>query len=119
MAKPQKNKKSEKSGTEKAANTKRAQIPMRKDYTADFEKAWAKYNKAGQVKMADVKVVMNLIGDNDGPLPAQYKDHELSGNYAGYRECHVHGDHLLVYKLTADGKTVIFTDMGTHSELFK
>lgn len=69
--------------------------------------------------MADVKIVMNLIGDNDAPLPAQYKDHELSGKYAGFRECHVHGGHLLVYKLTADGKTVIFTDMGTHAELFK
>lgn len=40
------------------------------------------------------------------------------GQWAGYRECHIHGDFLLVYELADGGDTVIFSAIGTHSELF-
>jgi mRNA interferase YafQ len=50
------------------------------------------------------------------PLPAKYREHNLSGDYNGYTECHVEGDWLLIYKLP-EGK-VVFTRTGTHSDLF-
>jgi mRNA interferase YafQ len=50
------------------------------------------------------------------PLPAKYREHNLSGDYEGYTECHVEGDLLLIYRLP-EGK-VIFSRTGTHSDLF-
>lgn len=40
-------------------------------------------------------------------LNEKYHDHELSGNYAGYRECHILPDWLLVYKLVGDTLTLV------------
>lgn len=36
------------------------------------------------------------------PLPQKNKDHSLTGNYAGYRECHILPDWLLIYQQTQD-----------------
>lgn len=62
-----------------------------------------------------------LIVANDSPLPAEWKDHELSGDWDGFRECHVGGDFLLIYKLDKGSKvdSVVFTRAGSHSELFR
>lgn len=54
---------------------------------------------------------------NDGPLPAEWLDHPLKGKLAGYRECHVGGDFLLMYKPTET--EVVFVRAGTHAELFE
>jgi len=61
-----------------------------------------------------------LLIANEGPLGAEWKDHELKGNWSGYRECHIGGDFLLIYKLDK-GKsgTVVFVRTGTHAELFE
>ena len=72
--------------------------------------------------MSDIKTVMGLLVDNDGPLPQQYRDHDLKGReWQGCRECHVHGDLLLVYRLegASDDASVTFVAIGTHAELFK
>lgn len=41
--------------------------------------------------------VLNILS-NEQQLPAKYKDHALSGNYGGQRECHITPDRLLIYK---------------------
>jgi mRNA interferase YafQ len=63
---------------------------------------------------------MLLLIANDGPLPAEWLDHSLSGDWDGYRECHIGGDFLLIYKLDDTGKQglVVFIRSGTHAELF-
>ena len=66
--------------------------------------------------MQRLKDVMMLLIANTGPLPAEWKDHELEGAWADHRECHAKGDLLLIYRLQAD--SVIFVRAGTHSELF-
>ena len=70
--------------------------------------------------MNALKAVMLLLIENDGPLPAEWLDHALTGDWAGHRECHVGGDFLLIYKLAEVGKysEVVFVRSGTHSELF-
>jgi len=69
--------------------------------------------------MKDLKTLMGLLVANDDPLPERYRDHELSGKkWQGSRECHIHGDFLLVYEVKDDDETVIFVAIGTHSELF-
>lgn len=50
------------------------------------------------------------------PLPPKNKDHNLSGNYAGYRECHIEPDWLLIYKQTDNELRLNRT--GTHADLF-
>ena len=50
------------------------------------------------------------------PLPPQYRNHSLSGQYSGYQECHVTPDWLLVYQYR-DGELLLYRT-GTHSDLF-
>lgn len=52
-------------------------------------------------------------------LPPQYRDHDLSGNYKGTRECHVEPDWLLVYEIQDNVLVLMLYRLGTHSELFK
>lgn len=49
-------------------------------------------------------------------LPLKNKDHNLSGNYSRYRECHIEPDWLLIYKQTDDELRLDRT--GTHTDLF-
>ena len=52
------------------------------------------------------------------PLPASNRDHELTGNYAGHRECHIQPDWLLIYRIENDVLVLALTRTGTHSDLF-
>lgn len=53
----------------------------------------------------------------DAPLDPRYRDHDLSGNWAGYRECHVKPDLLLIYRKS--GTDILrLARLGSHSELF-
>lgn len=51
-------------------------------------------------------------------LPEKNKDHALSGNWAGHRECHIQPDWLLVYRIEDDVLVLTLTRTGTHSDLF-
>lgn len=51
------------------------------------------------------------------PLPLKNRDHNLSGNYSGFRECHIEPDWLLIYKQTNDELRLDRT--GTHADLFE
>ena len=52
-------------------------------------------------------------------LEAKYRDHALTENYAGFRECHVESDWLLVYKIKPDVLELYLFRTGTHSDLFR
>lgn len=51
-------------------------------------------------------------------LPEKYKDHNLTGNWKDFRECHITPDWLLIYKLENDILLLTLTRTGTHSDLF-
>lgn len=53
------------------------------------------------------------------PLEEKNKDHALSGNYLGYRECHIQPDWLLIYLIEDDILTLTLVETGTHADLFK
>lgn len=64
---------------------------------------------------------MLLLIANDSPLGPEWLDHSLKGDWAGYRECHIGGDFLLIYQLDdTAGKsgTIVFVRAGTHADLF-
>ena len=62
-------------------------------------------------------VVLKLL-QNGEELPAKYKDHALTGNYIGCRECHIEPDWLLVYKKDNNNLILFLIETGTHSDLF-
>lgn len=63
-------------------------------------------------------VIFNLA--QDIPLAADKHDHQLYGNYAGCRECHIHPDWLLVYSKENDELNVLnLIRTGSHSDLFR
>lgn len=51
-------------------------------------------------------------------LDEKYKDHQLTGNFALFRECHIKSDWLLIYMIENDILTLTLIDTGSHSDLF-
>jgi mRNA interferase YafQ len=54
--------------------------------------------------------------EREDPLPANYKDHPLGGNWKHHRDLHLEPDWLLIYKI--EGQAVIMVRTGTHSDIF-
>jgi mRNA interferase YafQ len=73
------------------------------------------FKKHGDIDAALIEVLYKLL--NDEVLQEKYRDHLLTGDWSGYRECHVKPDLLLIYKQPDDG-TLRLARLGSHSELF-
>lgn len=64
-------------------------------------------------------IVLKLAKDE--PLDSKNRDHQLTGNFSGFRECHIKPDWLLIYKKfeTKDEEKILRLEAtGTHSDLF-
>ena len=61
--------------------------------------------------------VVELLARQE-PLPDKNRDHSLTGNYIGYRECHIQPDWLLIYCVDGDELMLFLSRTGTHSDLF-
>jgi len=103
----------------KPAASKRAAIPRACDYTKSFLKDWERLSRSGRYDLNRLKEAMLLLIANEGSLGHEWSDHALKGEWANYRECHIGGDFLLIYRLD-EGKTdlVVFVRAGTHADLF-
>lgn len=104
------------SKTTSVPERRRAPLPRRSDYTKQFAKDWEELSHCGRQDMLRLEEAMLLLIANDGPLAAEWLDHELDGKWADHRECHAKGDLLLIYRLQLD--SVVFVRADTHSELF-
>lgn len=62
------------------------------------------------------EIILKLIRGEE--LPPKNRDHSLTGNYKGFRECHVSPDWLLIYSRDITIKIVTLVRTGTHSDLF-
>ena len=62
-------------------------------------------------------VVLKLL-QNGEELPSKYKDHALTGNYIGCRECHIEPDWLLVYEIINEELIILLLTTGSRSDLF-
>ncbi len=84
--------------------------------TSRFRKDLRKAVKRG----LDINVLENIVDmiATQKPLPAKNKDHELIGNFKGFRECHIQNDWLLVYKVYNNELVLSLERTGTHSDLF-
>jgi mRNA interferase YafQ len=83
--------------------------------TNRFEKDIKLARKRGK-DLNKIKKIMEMLLEGT-KLSSKYCDHQLTGNYASRRECHIEPDWLLVYKIVRD--EIIFERTGTHSDLFK
>ena len=67
--------------------------------------------------MAKLLAILNLL-QSETPIPAEYYPHMLTGNYAGFMECHIEGDFLLIW-FDHNTDQIDLIRLGSHSELFK
>lgn len=89
------------------------------DETSQFKRDKKRIKGSGRYDWDKMRaVVMELM--NDRPLALRLRDHELSGEYAGVRECHIEPDWLLIYDRVGSlkGGSLKLIRTGTHSELF-
>lgn len=86
-------------------------------FTTQFKKDLKLAKKQGK----DTDKLFEVVGKlADGEiLEERYKDHDLSGDYKGCRECHIEPDWLLVYEFVNDVLVLMLYRLGSHSELFK
>lgn len=86
-------------------------------WTSQFKKDYKTAEKRGLKLQLLHEVIAQLA--NGKTLPAQYRDHPLTGNWANFRECHIRPDWLLVYHLDGDVLVLTLTRTGSHSDIFK
>lgn len=86
-------------------------------YTNQFKKDLKLAKKQGKDTQKLFDVIEKLA--NGDPLGSNYRDHELSGNYIGCRECHIEPYWLLIYELFDEVLVLMLYRTGSHSELFK
>lgn len=87
---------------------------MRVVQPSSFRKDIKKQKKRGK-DVDKLKVVVDLLIAGED-LPARHVDHALSGNWSGWRDCHIEPDWILIYKITPDTLTLGRT--GSHADLF-
>ncbi len=64
-----------------------------------------------------IKRVIRTLAEGDA-LEARYRDHRLTGDYNGFRECHIQPDWLLVYQIDGERLLLFLARTGTHGDLF-
>lgn len=65
--------------------------------------------------MSKLRTLMVLLIE-DKPIPSEYKDHPLKGNWKHHRDSHIEPDWLLIYKI--DGNDLYFVRTGSHADIF-
>ena len=85
--------------------------------TARYKKHLKRIAKRNLDNVRKIRDTVRMI-QTGTPLPERYRDHELKGDRAGERECHVLPDLLLVYRIYGDVLILELVDTGTHSDLF-
>jgi mRNA interferase YafQ len=83
--------------------------------TTQFNRDYRLAKKRGQ-KMDLLQEIILLLADGK-TLPEKNRDHPLTGDWKGFRECHITPDWLLVYKQEEDILVLTLTRIGTHSDL--
>ncbi len=88
---------------------------MRIIYTNQFKKDYKRVQKQNRdIRKLEV-VIEKLVGQEK--LEPRHRDHPLTGNWKGFRDCHLEPDWVLIYKISEE--TLILERTGSHSELFK
>lgn len=85
-------------------------------YTRQFERDLKRLRRGGH-DLAGLKAVLTKLIAGE-PLAPKFKNHHLTGNWQGRRECHIRPDWLLIYKIDLKHNLIIFERTGSHADLF-
>ena len=81
-------------------------------FKKDFKLAMKRSMK---IELLEEVIAMLAMGET---LPDKHKDHALTGNWVGHRECHILPDWLLIYRIEDEVLMLTLARTGTHSDLF-
>jgi mRNA interferase YafQ len=103
--------------SKKPAQQKRANLPRSSDSAKQFHKDWERLSHSGRYDLRRLKEAMLLLIANEGPLPPESRDHELAGDWKGFREATSAG---ISCSFTSCARTArSFSPTGTHADLFE
>ena len=90
-------------------------------YTVKFTTQFKKDYKAAVKRGYGIELLDEIIFKlaNGETLDEKHRDHNLTGNWSGFRECHILPDWLLIYKVDHGVLVLTLTRTGTHSDLFE
>ncbi len=90
-------------------------------YQVKFTTAYKKAYKLMKKRGLDISLLDEVVGllRQGRLLEERCRDHGLTGDLAGFRECHIKPDWLLIYLIENDILTLTLIDTGSHSDLFK
>ena len=88
-------------------------IRYRKQFKKDYKRALKQPGHTAEKFQAVVELLAK-----EQTLPDRYRDHALTGDWAGHRECHILPDWLLVYRIDDNVLVLTLARTGTHSDLF-
>lgn len=90
-------------------------------YQVKFTTAYKKAYKLMKKRGLDISLLDEVVGllRQGRQLEERYRDHGLTGDLAGFRECHIKPDWLLIYLIENDILTLTLINTGSHSALFK
>ncbi len=90
---------------------------MKRDivWTTQFKKDY----KLALKRHLDIELLDDIIRtlSRGEPLPERNRDHALTGNWAGHRECHILPDWLLIYRIEDDVLVLTLARTGSHGDL--
>lgn len=84
--------------------------------TKQFQKDLKRIDRRGY-DINRLTTVIKLLAAGE-PLPAKNRDHALTGNFVGCRECHIMPDWLLIYEYSQSALILYLTRTGSHADLF-
>lgn len=86
--------------------------------TIDFTNAFKRdYKKCAVQSLSPSLIEVFYFLINDLPLPEKYSDHALTGEWSGFRDCHIQPDLVLIYRKVGDDILELLR-IGSHSTLF-
>jgi len=84
-------------------------------YTTQFKKDYKRIKKQNK-SLNKLRTIIEKLAAGK-KLEPRYRDHQLTGNWNGHRDCHIEADWILIYSTT--GEDLNLERTGSHSELFK
>ena len=90
-------------------------------YKVKFTTAYKKSYKLMKKRGLDLSLLDHIVDElrQGHSLDEKYRDYILKGEFAGFHECHIKPDWLLIYLIEDSILTLTLVDTGSHSDLFK
>ncbi len=86
-------------------------------YTSRFKRSLKRVRQLLGFKPERLKRAVTMLANGD-TLPSSFRDHTLTGQLKGFRECHLAPDILLIYQVDGDMLILTLVNIGTHAQLF-